>query len=422
MKRITMILALAALTALASAYAFSYGGFAISFGGFYSSLGPHGEWISVDAGLYAWRPVNVAVGWRPYQIGRWVWSDDGWYWDTDEPWGWATYHYGRWYCDDYYGWLWIPGYDWAPAWVEWRYGGDYIGWAPLGPYAVYNARFGVHYSRHWVTPYHYWSFVDCHHMMHHDVHRYIYRSDDNARFIGRTRTGGSVRPGDGRALSRGPDPEYIERRGDVRIPRTRLVDVDDRDRARSIRGDGDDRIGVYRPRVDDRNGIDRLERPGNVRQSERMPSLDTRRLDVRRREADRADGRNIDRMQSRNPGSDGRSGDRTNRWFEVTPRDRRDGNAPEYNRGSESRTQPGRQIERRPESYRNERSVPDRGVWRTPDAGRSGRSNPEGRSWRPAENNRGERSGGSVSRDGGSSRGERSSGNSGGRSEGRGRR
>ena len=31
------------------------------------------------------------------------------------------------------GWVWVPGYTWAPAWVSWRYGDGYAGWAPLPP-------------------------------------------------------------------------------------------------------------------------------------------------------------------------------------------------------------------------------------------------------------------------------------------------
>lgn len=430
MKRMMMVLALVALSGLASVRAFSFGGFEISFGAFYSSLDPHGEWITVDAGLYAWRPMHVETGWRPYQFGRWVWTDDGWYWDTEEPWGWATYHYGRWYFDDYYGWLWIPGYDWAPAWVEWRYGGDYVGWAPLGPYAVYNGSYGIHYSRHWVTPYHYWSFVNCRHMMHHNINRYVYRSEDNTRFIGRTRTGGSVRPGNGRALSRGPEPEYIERRGDVRIPRTTLVDVEDRDRVRGMRGEGNDRVGVYRPRIEDRRGGERVERPGSVRENERMPSLDTRRLDVRRREEARADGRSIDRLEQRNtePRSmnpEGRPADRNGRWFEVAPRERRDETRQDVDRRSVDRSQSDRRVERGADVSRTDRSNTDRRVWRNQDADRSERPRNEGRVSRAPEVNRSERPSADrpVMRDGGSSnRGERSSGSSGGRSEGRGRR
>ena len=52
---------------------------------------------------------------------------------SDEPYGWATYHYGRWLYDDFQGWVWKPGVEWAPAWVGWRSNDDYIGWAPLGP-------------------------------------------------------------------------------------------------------------------------------------------------------------------------------------------------------------------------------------------------------------------------------------------------
>jgi len=40
-----------------------------------------------------WAPRAVAVTWRPYQVGHWVWTDDGWLWVSDEPYGWATYHY-----------------------------------------------------------------------------------------------------------------------------------------------------------------------------------------------------------------------------------------------------------------------------------------------------------------------------------------
>jgi hypothetical protein len=411
MKRSTMVLALVVLTALISVQGFASGGFGISFGMFYSSLGSHGEWITVDAGVFAWRPMSVGADWRPYQYGRWIWTDDGWYWDSDEPWAWAAYHYGRWYDDDYYGWLWIPGYDWAPAWVEWRYGGDYIGWAPLGPYAVYNPHYGMHYSRHWVTPYHYWSFVDCRHMMQHDIHRYVYRTEQNTRFIGRTRTGGSVRPDNGRAVTRGPEPGYIEGRGNVRIPRRQLVDVEDRDRARSL-GTGDEgRIGVYRPRVEERRGDDQLERPGTLRESERMPSLDSRRLDVRRREVGRGEGRDVERIERRadvNP--DQRPPERNSRWFEVTPREQRDAppvegerrsmDRPRNDRQVERSPNPERQIQRAPDTYRGERPAPnpERQIQRAPEGNRGERPSMDtGRS--RDSGNRGERSGGRSSGD-----------------------
>ena len=73
------------------------------------------------------------ASWSPYSNGYWERSDAGWYWASDEPWGWATYHYGRWDSSPQLGWYWVPRTQWAPAWVSWREGGGYVGWAPLGP-------------------------------------------------------------------------------------------------------------------------------------------------------------------------------------------------------------------------------------------------------------------------------------------------
>jgi Family of unknown function (DUF6600) len=100
---------------------------------FYVPLEAHGAWIEVGTYGRCWRPAGVVVGWRPYCDGHWEWTDCGWYWVSDEPWAWACYHYGYWVYDPVYAWIWVPDIEWAPAWVEWRVGGGYIGWAPLGP-------------------------------------------------------------------------------------------------------------------------------------------------------------------------------------------------------------------------------------------------------------------------------------------------
>jgi hypothetical protein len=101
---------------------------------FYNNLND-GNWVEVGDYGYCWQP-NVAVSnseWRPYSDGYWAYTDVGWTWVSNEDFGWATYHYGRWVRLEDQGWVWVPGYEWGPAWVSWRTGGDYVGWAPLPP-------------------------------------------------------------------------------------------------------------------------------------------------------------------------------------------------------------------------------------------------------------------------------------------------
>jgi hypothetical protein len=101
---------------------------------FYNELAPYGQWVWHPRFGYVWLPETVSDNWRPYTVGRWTYTDEyGWYWDSYEPFAWAVYHYGRWGYDPDYGWFWVPGDTWAPAWVQWRYSDDYVGWAPIGP-------------------------------------------------------------------------------------------------------------------------------------------------------------------------------------------------------------------------------------------------------------------------------------------------
>jgi hypothetical protein len=109
---------------------------------FKAQLAPYGNWVQVPGYGLCWQPV-VDPGWRPYYDGgHWEYTDAGWYWQSDYPWGDIGFHYGRWvYAEmgDDPSWVWMPGYDYAPAWVVWRHADDegYIGWAPLPPGAVF---------------------------------------------------------------------------------------------------------------------------------------------------------------------------------------------------------------------------------------------------------------------------------------------
>jgi hypothetical protein len=101
-----------------------------------------------------WQPTVtiVNVDWRPYcHGGRWVFTDCGWYWQSDYSWGWAPFHYGRWCYVDRHRWIWLPDTVWAPAWVSWRRSATHCGWAPLPPGTTFRA--GVGFSFGHDTPF-----------------------------------------------------------------------------------------------------------------------------------------------------------------------------------------------------------------------------------------------------------------------------
>ncbi|MYE35829.1 MAG: hypothetical protein F4X23_13345 [Gemmatimonadales bacterium] len=114
-----------------------------------SSLGGHGSWVQVDAGV-AWRP-RVSTGWAPYRHGRWRNTPSGMFWVSYEPWGWVPYHYGYWDLDPNWGWIWFPGRRFAVAHVYWYWGPSYAGWIPSGYYwrhyrSYYGSSWGFHFG------------------------------------------------------------------------------------------------------------------------------------------------------------------------------------------------------------------------------------------------------------------------------------
>jgi hypothetical protein len=114
---------------------------------FNDNLSPYGSWVEVEGYGRCWRPTTVIYdsNWRPYcDRGHWVYTDCGWYWDSDYSWG-VTFHYGRWFRHDRFGWCWYPDTVWAPSWVTWRSSDAYCGWAPLPPFAEYRPGFGFVY-------------------------------------------------------------------------------------------------------------------------------------------------------------------------------------------------------------------------------------------------------------------------------------
>jgi hypothetical protein len=153
-----------------------------SYQSFYDALSPYGQWINNPDYGYVWMP-SVAPDFTPYgSNGHWVYTDEGWTWDSDYPWGWAAFHYGRWFFEDGYGWMWIPGNEWAPAWVTWRQSPDYYGWAPLGPQVSITASYGGSYN----PPPHYWHFVPQQYVARPQVNNYFVSEQQNVTIVHNT--------------------------------------------------------------------------------------------------------------------------------------------------------------------------------------------------------------------------------------------
>ncbi|MCW8803537.1 MAG: hypothetical protein OQK57_03990 [Ignavibacteriaceae bacterium] len=251
-------------------------------GYFYTELAPYGSWIEVDYGVVVWRPTIIRADWMPYQMGRWVWTYDGWYWDSYEPFGFITFHYGRWYYDDYYGWLWYPDYEWAPAWVEWRYDNNYIGWAPLHPYAVFSVSVGIYFTNAYYTPYYHWHFVNFGYFCDPYVHNYYVGPGYKYRIHSGTKYRHNYTYRNGRVQNRGIDVGYVRVRSGQEIKQRDLTRVRD---SRELKRDGfgsRDKIRTLDLKRDElvRNDLGRME----IKRENRKTSLDVEKVQIGRRE------------------------------------------------------------------------------------------------------------------------------------------
>lgn len=181
---------------------------------FYEQLAPFGEWVTAGRYGLAWAPRRMPPGWMPYTAGRWFYDDAyGWTWASSDPWGDVTYHYGRWAFDPELGWIWVPGDVWAPAWVAWRHGGGYVGWAPLPPFAELAA-----VAESMFQPEHF-VFVHEDHFLDPDVFRYRVPPARSVTIIQETNFIKNVVRYDNREFGRGPRIETVEQFVGHPVPR-----------------------------------------------------------------------------------------------------------------------------------------------------------------------------------------------------------
>src|SRR5438874_13727269 len=232
-----------------------------SYGTFYRKLEPYGAWRETSDYGYVWQPREAegAGGWRPYTDGRWVYSDAGWTWMSDEPFGWATYHYGRWVRLRRIGWVWVPGDEWAPAWVSWRTNKDYVGWAPLPPEARFDRRSGI---QNWADSYYdigpdQYSFVSCNEFGAEHVRRVVVPQERNITIVIETTNVTNITYTNTTIVNEGPNYEEMRSRSQRPIERYRLrrhAEMDEATLQARVRGD---EIDISAPVITRVPGIDR---------------------------------------------------------------------------------------------------------------------------------------------------------------------
>ena len=227
-------------------------------GVFYDRLSPHGSWTWTQ-GQYVWVPTGVDASWRPYTRGRWVYTDYGWTWASNEPFGWATYHYGRWGFSNRIGWFWVPGNRWGPAWVSWRQSDDYLAWAPLPP--AYDRGLSVNVSFGNIPGY-YWSVVPSLYFLSDDLPRYYVRDRDRwRRAYDRTRPIGHTTIVNKTVVNKVVNVTYVERHTNKKVVERKVRRTRDWDRAGKVHGDD---YEVYRPGLGEGRGRHRPDRPRDI--------------------------------------------------------------------------------------------------------------------------------------------------------------
>jgi hypothetical protein len=178
-------------------------------------LDAYGSWQRHPTYGAVWVPA-VDAGWRPYYRGYWATRPVGNVWVSYDAWGYAPYHYGRWEYLPGYGWSWMPGGLYAPAWVSWGYYGSNVGWSPIGWYNYpcgwnISLSFGAFHGS-------YWNFVPYNHFYHRHVNTVLIKD----RIIA----------GDVTFASRPPRVS----RGDVRARREEAIFANARTEARQAKG------------------------------------------------------------------------------------------------------------------------------------------------------------------------------------------
>lgn len=195
---------------------------------FYEKLTPYGDWVHLDPHGWVWVPPALTPAWRPYTIGRWAYTEVGMTWVSALAWGWATFHYGRWTFNTQYGWVWVPGTVWAPAWVVWQVGNGWVGWAPLPSQAGWDPTHGLSAERLDLTDIEAlrYVFVAAPLVLAAELHRHLVAPARSVTLLQQTRNTTSYVLVDDRVHNRSLSPNQVAQFVGHALPRYRLSEVD----------------------------------------------------------------------------------------------------------------------------------------------------------------------------------------------------
>jgi len=228
---------------------------------FYESLDPYGHWMEVSDYGYCWQPRNVGPNWSPYSEGRWLYSDVGWIWVSDEPYGWAVYHYGRWANLASVGWIWVPDTEWGPGWVSWRQNDQYVGWAPLPPEARFRSSVGF---SSWVDRYYgigpgHYRFVEARNFGSPRLQTVFIDQSQNLTIINRTTNITNIRYENNTVFNEGPRYDMLSRMTAEPIRKYRIQRRQDLTRESNNKPDDfflareeQETLSVFAPPIDER--------------------------------------------------------------------------------------------------------------------------------------------------------------------------
>jgi hypothetical protein len=212
----------------------------VSLQSFYDELSPYGQWIQDPQYGYVWRPDVDQEEFRPYYTnGRWAMTEYGNTWVSNYDWGWAPFHYGRWVYNRYNNWVWIPDTVWGPAWVSWRSGGGYYGWAPLGP----SISIGINIGRGgYRIPDMCWNFIPYNNIYYNNYPRYY--GHRNRVYIQNTVIINNTYVRNNRTYYTGPRADDIRRRTNQKVT---VYNVNRNSRPGASRIDNNT-VNIYNPR------------------------------------------------------------------------------------------------------------------------------------------------------------------------------